>query len=380
MPMNRNFVSLLPGDPAPWFVAPTTTNPRFMFHTVAGRYLVLGFLGKISDAEAEGALRAIEAHRGLFNDARASFFGVVIDPDDLAHDRIKEQIPGIRFFLDYDLSISRLYGAVSAEATKDNAVFFNRFWVVLDPGLRVVGVFPFATTGAEHSGLFRFLASLPPIDCYPGIPVQAPVIVLHSVFEPELCRQLIELYQVNGGGESGFMREINGRTVGITDPRHKRRKDYIITDERIIRMTQARIKRRIVPEIAKVHQFHVTRMERYVVSCYAAEDRGHFRAHRDDTTKGTAHRRFAVSINLNAEFDGGEISFPEFGPRGFKPPPGGAVIFSCSLLHQVSVVTSGRRYAFLPFLYDEAAARLRAENIHLIDASAAQPAPGHQPS
>ena len=103
-------------------------------------------------------------------------------------------------------------------------------------------------------------------------------------------------------------------------------------------------------------------MERYIVSCYAAEDAGHFRAHRDNTTKGTAHRRFAVSINLNDDFDGGELSFPEYGHRGFKVPTGGAVVFSGALLHAVSPVTRGRRYAFLPFLYDDAAARIREAN------------------
>jgi len=81
-------------------------------------------------------------------------------------------------------------------------------------------------------------------------------------------------------------------------------------------------------------------LERYIVSCYAAEDG---RAHRDNTTKGTAHRWFAVSINLNSESEGGEVSFPEYGPRSFKPPPGGAVVFSCSILHGVSKVTSGCR-------------------------------------
>jgi predicted 2-oxoglutarate/Fe(II)-dependent dioxygenase YbiX len=103
-------------------------------------------------------------------------------------------------------------------------------------------------------------------------------------------------------------------------------------------------------------------MERYLVACYAAEDGGHFRPHRDNTTKGTAHRRFAVSINLNSDFEGGEVSFPEYGPRGFKPPPGGAIVFSCSLLHTVFRVKRGRRYAFLPFLYDDAAARIREAN------------------
>jgi predicted 2-oxoglutarate/Fe(II)-dependent dioxygenase YbiX len=98
------------------------------------------------------------------------------------------------------------------------------------------------------------------------------------------------------------------------------------------------------------------------VSCYAAEEGGHFRAHRDNTTKGTAHRRFAVSLILNDEFEGGEVSFPEYGPRGYKPPAGGAVVFSCSLLHSVSKITGGRRYAFLPFIYDDEAAKIREAN------------------
>ena len=118
---------------------------------------------------------------------------------------------------------------------------------------------------------------------------------------------------------SGFMREVDGKTVVLQDHDHKRRKDYIIEDPELIRQVQARIVRRIVPEVLKVYSFKATRMERYIVSCYSAEDSGHFRAHRDNTTKGTAHRRFAVSINLNAEFEGGEIGFPEYGSRGFKP-------------------------------------------------------------
>jgi hypothetical protein len=100
------------------------------------------------------------------------------------------------------------------------------------------------------------------------------------------------------------MREIEGKTVMVRDPSHKKRKDFIIDDPDVIKATQNRISRRVVPEITKIHHFKVTRMERYIVSCYAAEDGGHFRAHRDNTTKGTAHHRFVVSINLNQDFEG----------------------------------------------------------------------------
>jgi predicted 2-oxoglutarate/Fe(II)-dependent dioxygenase YbiX len=158
------------------------------------------------------------------------------------------------------------------------------------------------------------------------------------------------------------MRDVDGKTVTILDSRHKQRRDYVIEDLDLIKQTQSRIRRRVNPEMMKVHSFNPTRMERYIVSCYAAEDGGHFRAHRDNTTKGTAHRRFAVSINLNDDFDGGELNFPEYGPRRFKAPTGCAVVFSGALLHAVSPMTRGRRYAFLPFLYDEAAAKIREAN------------------
>jgi hypothetical protein len=38
------------------------------------------------------------------------------------------------------------------------------------------------------------------------------------------------------------------------------------------------------------------------------------------------------------------------------------VVFSCSLLHEATPVTLGKRYVFLPFLYDEEGARERLEN------------------
>jgi predicted 2-oxoglutarate/Fe(II)-dependent dioxygenase YbiX len=41
-------------------------------------------------------------------------------------------------------------------------------------------------------------------------------------------------------------------------------------------------------------------------------------------------------------------------------PAGGAVVFSCALLHAVSPLRTGRRLAFLPFLYDAAHAELKA--------------------
>jgi len=354
---------LTPGDPAPGFTQRSVANPRFAFDSAAGRYLVLCFYGSAGEPHAQAALRAALDRPDIFDDRRACFFGVSVDPQDEATGRVRNRVPGYRHFWDFDLTASRRYGVAGRGADPARGqVALVRQWVVIDPAMRVIASIPFREDRGDTAEVMRLLDTLPPPDRFAGVEIMAPILFLPRVFEPELCRHLIGLYEAGGGAESGFMREIDGRTVGVTDHGFKRRKDHEIADRDLIAALQARFRRRVVPEIAKVHQFTATRMERYIVSCYAAEDGGHFSAHRDNTTTGTAHRRFAVSVNLNDDFDGGEVSFPEYGPRGFKAPPGGAVVFSCSLLHKVSKVTRGRRYAFLPFLYDDAAARIREQN------------------
>ena len=358
---------LTPGDPAPRFIQRSVSNPRYALDSAAGRYLVLCFFGSAANAHAQAALKAARDRPDIFDDDRACFFGVSIDPEDESSGRVTNRLPGYRHFWDFDLVASRLYGIVARHAAPAaGPVALARQWVVIDPTMRVLAAIPFRQDQGEIAEVMALLDTLPPPERHAGIEIMAPVLFLPRVFESDLCRHLIDIYEAQGGRESGFMREICGRTIALNDPGFKRRKDYTIEDQDVISALQARFLRRVVPEIAKIHQFHVTRMERYIVSCYAAADGGHFSAHRDNTTKGTAHRRFAVSVNLNDDFDGGEVSFPEYGPRSFKAPPGGAVVFSCSLLHRVSPVTEGRRFCFLPFLHDDAAARMREENARYI--------------
>lgn len=357
----EKYANLMTGDPAPWFYQRSFNNPNYAFDSAAGRYLVLCFFTSAADEKSQAALNAVFSRPDLFNDDKVSFFGVSCDPDDEAEKRLRDRYPGYRFFWDFDHKISKLYGATPVETDQESLRFLRR-WVVLSPTLHVLKVIPFANDSSDIAQVLGCIEGLPPPDQYAGLPLQAPIIVLPDVFEPELCAQLIDLYETNGGIESGFMREVGGKTVSVSDHSHKRRRDHEIADRDLISFIQGRFLRRIIPEISKVHQFVATRMERYIVACYAAEDNAHFAPHRDNTTRGTAHRRFAVSVNLNEDFDGGEVGFPEYGARRFKAPAGGAVVFSCSLLHSVSRVTRGKRYAFLPFLYDDAAAKLRQEN------------------
>ena len=344
------------GEAAPYFHVPALSgSPRYAFDTAAGRAVLMLFFGSASQPQSAAALAAVQARRALFDDEHACFFGVTVDPADAGEGRIAQQLPGIRFFLDYQRDVSRLYGA---ELGNDQ---YRPHWLLLDPMLRVMGVWPIEAGAAALDALAAFSRPVPFVEV-------APVLVAPAILEPNLCRHLISLYEKEGGEESGFMREVDGKTVLVTDPQHKRRRDYTIADAALQGQLALRIRRRLVPLIKRAFQFEATRMERYIVACYDAEQGGHFRAHRDNTTKGTAHRRFAVTINLNAgDYDGGDLRFPEFGQRSYRAPTGGAVVFSCSLLHEATPVTRGTRYAFLPFLYDDAAARQREANNAFLD-------------
>jgi hypothetical protein len=329
-------VPLTTGDPAPLFTAPTLENHTFRFATLAGRWIILAFG---PDLATLAPFRAAFAGRpDLQDDNRLALFCVV-------RAGLSEAF-GSRCFADPAGAIAASYGVTAAR------------WVLLDPTLRV-----YAQGDLDDSaGALGLLADLPQPGDHAGAPLNAPVLIVPRVFEPEFCRTLIDHYRAQGGEESGFMREVDGFTRLMTDPRHKQRKDVILEAQALIYGTRERIRRRLTPEIHKAFQFETTRIERYLVACYAA-GAGWFRPHRDNTTKGTAHRKFAVSINLNAEeYDGGDLRFPEFGPRTYRPPTGGAVVFSCSLLHEATNVTAGERYAFLPFLYDEAGAKVREQN------------------
>lgn len=356
----RGKVTLMPGDRLPTFKTPSRTNPAFAFDSVAGRWLVLGCIGSLGEPTVKASLEAMAAETTLFDDSHASLFLLSSDPEDNAQKRMPDRIPGLRVLFDFDLSVAKRLGTADPGAFQGNT--YDAVWFVIDPGLTIRAVVPLTQDGAEVAQVLDILRRVPPPDRYLGFPVPPPVLVLPDVFEPAFCAHLVEQYHRNGAEMSGFMRDIDGKTVAIQDPGFKVRRDFVIENPDLIKATQSRIIRKVIPQIERVHFFRCTRMERYMVGGYPAEEGGHFSPHRDNTTLGTAHRRFAVSINLNDDFDGGAVSFPEYSPHGIKAPKGAAVIFSCSLLHAVGRVTQGTRYAFLPFLYDDAAAQLREAN------------------
>jgi predicted 2-oxoglutarate/Fe(II)-dependent dioxygenase YbiX len=327
------------GEPAPWFRAQTPAMPDFTFDSVAGRFILLAFLPVEREARQQ-MVQALAAQRALFDDARLSAFVISRDVEAIAS---APDMRGLRWIPDSGGAITGQFGLPG------DADELSRAWLLLDPTLRVL-------TWAAMSGtesLFRRLGALPAPGDHAGVTLSAPVLMAPRIFEPELCQQLIALHQTGETTFTGVMRDAGDRTAYVMDELKKRR-DLQVTNPDLQAALRERLEQRLFPLIKLSLGFTVTRIERFLVSCYSADDGGVFHAHRDNTTHATAHRAFACSLNLNDDYVGGAVRFPEFGATTYRPPAGGAVVFSCGLLHEATRVTEGRRYAFLPFFYDEA--------------------------
>jgi predicted 2-oxoglutarate/Fe(II)-dependent dioxygenase YbiX len=184
---------------------------------------------------------------------------------------------------------------------------------------------------------------------------QAPVLVMKDVLEPELCEDLLKYWEAGEKRADGVSQGDAGSSIAKSDI--KKRNDVVLLDEELFNRVKSRLVTRLMPELMKVFHFKTASMEALRIGCYDSANQGHFGRHRDNRTAFTAHRRFAVSRNLNPiDYEGGQVRFPEYGRATFAPPSGGAVVFSCSLLHEALPVTKGRRFAIFTFLTDEAGA------------------------
>jgi predicted 2-oxoglutarate/Fe(II)-dependent dioxygenase YbiX/peroxiredoxin len=343
------------GDPVPWFSAKVLNGGAFDLHVSAGRWVILSFVGSPDHPRAMAEILELARQSADFAEDHAIICCVFAAEPEYAASLAAIGSSALVFVTDADGAISRAYGAHNRPRT-----------VVLDPMLRAVADIAWDSPQGHTETVRNVLRSLPPVDESAGVPLFAPALMVPRVFSFELCDFLVQFYEAQGGVDSGFQFDISGKTATVSDWRLKRRSDVPVAIPEVRELVRSQIVRRLLPQIERNFQFRATRMDRYVVACYDSAVGGHFHRHRDNVNAGAQHRRFAVSINLNNDFDGCDLVFPEFGRRTYRPPEGGALVFSCGALHQVTPVTRGRRYAFLAFLYgEEDAMRREANNARL---------------
>jgi predicted 2-oxoglutarate/Fe(II)-dependent dioxygenase YbiX len=239
---------------------------------------------------------------------------------------------------DPDGAVATAYGVAAGELTV----------VVLDPNLRVVGV---AVGDHVTDRVVELLDTAAHRDPAVQVAAQAPVMLLPRVLDAAYQERLIRVWEEDGSVETG----VENSSGDVLDASYKRRRDHTIHDAELLRELSSVVGRRVMPEVRKAFAFRATRFEGFKIGCYDASTGGFFRPHRDNLTSSTAHRVFALTLNLNDAYEGGQLRFPEYGNQLYRPDAGAALIFSCAHLHEVLDVTAGRRFVLLSFLYGEPA-------------------------
>jgi predicted 2-oxoglutarate/Fe(II)-dependent dioxygenase YbiX len=201
-------------------------------------------------------------------------------------------------------------------------------------------------TLAEIEDILECLRAVAPQSCTGT----APVLLVPDVLPASLCSRLIAAHAADHF-ESGMVRQTEDGIAMVPDAGTKRRRDHRLADLELVAAVTEALRARLLPAPSRAFHYSVTQMENYKVVAYDGATGGYFRPHRDNSTPDARHRRFALSLNLNAGYTGGELVFPEFGACRYRPPAGGAVVFSGTHLHAARDVTAGRRYVLLTFLW-----------------------------
>jgi len=216
--------------------------------------------------------------------------------------------------------------------------------IIVDAAGRVAEVLPQPTAEAIAAQVMQLYTASRPI----VVRAKAPVLLLERVVEPGLCRMLVDYWRRS----EKISDTVGGLQGNVVNREVKRRHDAQLDDSRLFIELRNCLVRRVVPAILRAFHISIMVIEAPIIGCYDSDSGGRFGRHRDNTSNYTAHRQFALSLNLNAdeEYEGGELRFPEFGRELYRPVAGGALVFSASLLHEVVPVTRGRRFGAFTFL------------------------------
>lgn len=338
-----------PGDLAPNFVFSDTAGRRMALSQddVAGHFIALVFLGSTASDAAQRDLESFAAPAPGAAVIKVFAFGGAAPVARAAAARAAYPFPVVA---DPEGRCRAGYlGAPDGEPAT----------ILLGPNRHVMTVL----TGAGQAARCRAIVDA--VAARRGARVvmtpHPPVLIVPDVLGPADRRYLMDVFATQGQQWIDCNWEQQGGELPPHDVKMRvseygraDRVDHFIATRETSELIHSRFRARLFPEIKKAFQYDVTRYEPYRIGCYEGERGGELHGHRDNTLPIVAHRRFAVSVNLNAEeFEGGELRFPEFGDEVYRPETGTAIAFSCSMLHEAMHVTKGRRYVLLAFLGGE---------------------------
>ena len=334
------------GDAAPFVHAHdhagtlTATNSDL----VAGKPIVLLFCPAVTDESLAAGLRAFGAAAGRLTALQATVFVICrsgVEANAAARKRLA--LP-FAMLADPNAAIFKGYGVDPHPAAPALTLF------ILDPGHRVARLLdcgePAALAAEAVATLERLAAARPAarLQSHPPVLVLPRMLSLADCgFLAEVWSRAVPEYATDGFTNAGTATE-RGDFKVVHDGVYGKAVEYIVQDAALQRFIDGRLRRRLLPEINKAFQAKGLQREGYRIAGYEARQGSFLNPHRDNSTPANAHRRFTMTVNLNAgEYEGGELRFREYGEQLYAVERGTAIVWSASLLHEVLPVTKGRR-------------------------------------
>ena len=302
------------GDRLPDFVLPDPAGElRFFYQTVTGAPTVLVLAANTAIQEQWDEIKGFAALAPALRDAGA---GLMIVSND-----------GIE-------SLSMV-----AKAIPEGAIWLADIKGVVNLGLRTGALFAFtgvvcfvldgnqrilAVRGPEPGQAEWALAVLTQRSAEPArhLSSAAPVLLLPGVLDEQDRRELLNHMPAGDAGSGA---------IPIGEPG---------LAERIGKL----LLRRIGPEVEKAFAFDDFAFDKVMLRWDEAGSSTAGDRRREIVDPAVEGRSFSLILDLSqAAYEGGEILFPEYGPHSYRPGPGGALVFSGTMLRELGPVSAGRR-------------------------------------
>lgn len=322
---------------------------------LSGRPLALVFVKSLEQAAAKAELRKFADAADRLEATGANLVIIPAEVDAAKHRSAKRRLglpflvladPGGIMFAAYGLNRADLPGKVAVRT------------VLLNPLRQIAGLWDRPGAG-DHAAKVLEMVKQTKSASNELAPPHAPVLVIPGVLEARECQDLIRLFEREGEikvARGQARAEGKDYKFPVYDKDRQDRIDHVIKNPQVLGFLDQRLKARVYPLIKKAFGFEVTRHEDLHIARYAGRREGTDVGHRDNTHASTAYRRFALSISLNDDYQGGELVFREFSDKGYRGKPGTALVFSSALLHEILETRKGVRYNLISHFFNDAAA------------------------
>lgn len=348
------FTGLNSGDFIPYFRLRDQDGQIREIHTCGGAWTMLICLPQENRAMLSRLTILKSAWEHLHRRALQIVVIVAKPPATLKQFHQQYQLP-FALWSDPENEVSRVLGSYDAKRRVVEPCCYT-----LTPNLRIQKQYPFRNSAAA---IGQILADVPHPTPLPGqiITMHAPVLIIPDVLTAEQCQRLKRHWQHSAQQEESVS----------SKPRKSNKPNIdIVLKEALMAEVDYILGGTLFPEIEKVFGLKVTHRESYKISSYSAIGSRFLKQQRTNFERQLSHRRVAMFLNLNDDYEGGGLNFPEYGNFVYKPIAGDAIVFPCSLMYQMLPVILGKQLVMDSFFFGEAEMPHRLEFVENAEAHA----------